>query len=35
MPETVVPGPVSDNRNIREAVSIHTTKIFDSCRDKD
>ena len=35
MPETVVPGPVSDSRNIREAVSVHVTKIFDSCRDKD
>ena len=35
MPEKVVPGPVSDDRNIREAVSIHTKKIFDSCREED
>lgn len=35
MPEKVVPGPVTDNVSIREAVCIHTKKIFDSCRDKD
>ena len=35
MPEKVVPGPVSEDRSIREAVCIHTKKIFDSCRDKD
>ncbi len=35
MPEMVVPGPVSEERCIREAVCIHTRKIFDSCRDKD
>ena len=35
MPEMVVPGPVSEERSIREAVCIHTKKIFDSCRDKD
>ena len=35
MPEKVVPGPVCDDRSIREAVCIHTRKIFDSCRDKD
>ena len=35
MPEKVVPGPVSEERCIREAVCIHTTKIFDSCKDKD
>ncbi len=35
MPEKVVPGPVQDNACIREAVCIHTRKIFDSCRDKD
>ncbi|MDR0813746.1 MAG: hypothetical protein LBO63_07095 [Oscillospiraceae bacterium] len=28
-------GPTSSNPSIREAVSIHTKKIFDSCRDKD
>jgi len=35
MPERVVPGPVGDSRGIREAVCIHTKKIYDSCRDKD
>ena len=35
MPEKVVPGPVQDTACIREAVCIHTKKIFDSCRDKD
>ena len=35
MPEKVVPGPVGETACIREAVCIHTKKIFDSCRDKD
>lgn len=35
MPERVVPGPVEDSRGIREAVCIHTKKIYDSCKDKD
>ena len=35
MPEKVMPGPVQDTACIREAVCIHTKKIFDSCRDKD
>ena len=35
MPEKVVPGPVTDSASIREAVCIHTKKVFDSCRDKD
>lgn len=35
MPEKVVPGPVGDSACIREAVCIHTKKIYDSCRDKD
>jgi len=35
MPETVVPGPVQDTACIREAMCIHTRKIYDSCRDKD
>ena len=35
MPEKVVPGPVDDSCGIREAVCIHTRKIYDSCRDKD
>ena len=35
MPEKVVPGPVCDERSIREAVCIHTKKILDSCQSKD
>lgn len=35
MPELVVPGPVNQERSIREAVCIHTKKIFDSCKSKE
>jgi hypothetical protein len=35
MPDKVMPGPVQDLNCIREAVCIHTKKIYDSCRDKD
>ena len=35
MADRVMPGPVSKEAVIREAVSINTRKIFDSCRDKD
>ena len=35
MPEKVMPGPVAEDASIREAVCLHTRKIFDSCRDKD
>ncbi len=35
MPDRVVPGPVESSATIREAVSINTRKIFDSCKDKD
>lgn len=35
MSERVMPGPVCDSTGIREAVCIHTKKIFDSCRDRD
>ena len=35
MPEKVMPGPVEGCGSIREAVCIHTRKIYDSCRDKD
>lgn len=35
MAEFIEPGPVTDTAGIREAVCIHTKKIFDSCRDKD
>lgn len=35
MSERVMPGPVCDTAGIREAVCIHTKKIYDSCRDRD
>ena len=35
MPEKVMPGPVEGTGGIREAVCVHTRKIYDSCRDKD
>ncbi len=35
MADRVLPGPVESTACIREAVCIHTRKIFDSCRDKD
>lgn len=35
MSDKVIPGPVSDEHCIREAVCIHTKKIFDSCKSKD
>ena len=35
MSDKVIPGPVSDCNGIREALCIHTRKIYDSCRDKD
>lgn len=35
MADRVLPGPVEGTACIREAVCIHTRKIFDSCRDKD
>ena len=35
MADRVVPGPVESSACIREAVCINTSKIFDSCRDKD
>ncbi len=35
MAELIEPGLGSDTAGIREAVCIHTRKIFDSCRDKD
>ena len=35
MSEMVMPGPVQGTEGIREAVCIHTKKVFDSCRDKD
>jgi len=35
MPDRVLPGPVRDNDCIKEAVCIHTRKIFDSCKEED
>ena len=37
MPSRVFPGPIEDEArtSFREAVCVHTSKIFDSCRDKD
>lgn len=35
MPENVMPSPVGDLSKVREAVCIHTKKIFDSCREED
>lgn len=35
MPERVSPGPLRGNPPPREAVCIHTRKVYDSCRDKE
>ena len=35
MADRVLPGNLSDNASCKEAVCIHTNKIYDSCRDKD
>ncbi len=35
MPSRINPGPISSDACIREAVCIHTKKIYDSCKDKD
>ena len=35
MPDRVSPGPLSGNQIPREAVCIHTKKVYDSCREKD
>ena len=35
MADRVLPGPVDSSACIREAVCVHTKKIYDSCRDKD
>ena len=35
MADRVVPGPVDSSACIREAVCIHTKKIYSGCRDKD
>lgn len=35
MADRVLPGPVDSTTCIREAVCVHTKKIFDSCRERD
>lgn len=35
MADRVLPGPVDSSACVREAVCVHTQKIYDSCRDKD
>ncbi len=35
MADRVMPGPIDGSASVREAVSVHTQKIFDSCRDRD
>ncbi|MBQ9044752.1 MAG: hypothetical protein IJ112_02245 [Oscillospiraceae bacterium] len=35
MADRVVPGPVESTTAVREAVCIHTRKIYQTCRDKD
>ncbi len=35
MADRMVPGPVENGASIREAVCVHTRKVFDGCRDKD
>ena len=34
MADKIVPGPVEDTCGIREAVCVHTRKIYDSCREQ-
>ena len=35
MADRVLPGSLTDNASCKEAVCVHTNKIYDSCRDKD
>lgn len=35
MPDRVFPGPIRSNQIPREAVCVHTKKVYDSCRDKE
>lgn len=35
MADKVTPGPVNDGAELREAVCVHTDKIFDSCMSRD
>lgn len=34
MADKVMPGPVEGPDGIREAVCVHTRKIYDSCREQ-
>ena len=34
MPEKVVPGPITPAHTLKEAVCVHTRKIFDACRER-
>ena len=35
MADRVSPGPIRSNQVPREAVCVHTKKVYDSCRDKE
>lgn len=35
MPPSVIPDPVENDVSVREAVCVHTEKIYDSCKDRD
>lgn len=35
MPEKITPGPMSSNSCFREAVCVHTNKVYDSCKSKE
>ena len=35
MPERIGPGPITSAHCAREAVCIHTNKVYDSCKEKD
>lgn len=35
MAEMITPGPGCEDRSVREAVCVHTKKVFDACRSKD
>lgn len=35
MADKVLPGPVAETADCKEAVCVHTRKIFDSCREED
>ena len=35
MSERIGPGPITNAHCVKEAVCIHTDKVYDSCREKD